>query len=137
MKKVMLLLALAVAGLFCGCEEHDDSTSTGGGGFLQKDEIGVYNDNGSALFAFDKQAHELGLLPSARDTRIQDDARNVLLRCRLTANPVVGESFTVAVTSVASDVPSGNYYCKAQKMANSRLWLWCAEKKLGFIVYWE
>ena len=100
--------------------------------FVEMADYGVYGEDVSAVFVFDKKQHELIWNTKASRFTIQDDAQKALLTVVLT--PAGEEShYNVSVTSQEEGL-TGTYTMTRVKAEGEAAWLWDVENKLGIVV---
>ena len=100
--------------------------------FVEMADYGVYGEDVSAVFVFDKKQHELIWNTKASRFTIQDDAQKALLTVVLT--PAGEEShYNVSVTSQEEGL-TGTYTMKRVRAEGEAAWLWDVENKLGIVV---
>ena len=144
MKRIFIYaLAAAAALVFSVSCKSPEVTEPGSGqegtideqkvaAFVEMADYGVYDEEVSAVFVFDKKQHELVWNTKASRFIIQDDAQKALLTVTLT--PLGEEShYSVSVTSQEEGL-TGTYTMKMVKAEGEAAWLWDVENKLGVVV---
>ena len=144
MKRIFIyVLAAAAALVFSVSCKSPEVTEPGSGqegtideqkvaAFVEMADYGVYDEEVSAVFVFDKKQHELVWNTKASRFIIQDDAQKALLTVTLT--PLGEEShYSVSVTSQEEGL-TGTYTMKMVKAEGEAAWLWDVENKLGVVV---
>ena len=143
MKRIFIyVLAAAAALVFSVSCKSPEVTEPGSGqstideqkvaAFVEMADYGVYDEEVSAVFVFDKKQHELVWNTKASRFIIQDDAQKALLTVTLT--PSGEEShYSVSVTSQEEGL-TGTYTMKMVKAEGEAAWLWDVENKLGVVV---
>ena len=143
MKRIVIyVLAAAAALVFSVSCKSPEVTEPGSGqstideqkvaAFVEMADYGVYDEEVSAVFVFDKKQHELVWNTKASRFIIQDDSQMALLTVTLTPS---GEELHYSV-SVASQEEglTGTYTMKMVKAEGEAAWLWDVENKLGIVV---
>jgi len=144
MKRIFIYaLAAAAALVFSVSCKSPEVTEPGSGqegtideqkvaAFVEMADYGIYGEDVSAVFVFDKKQHELVWNTMASRFIIQDDAQKALLTVVLT--PSGEEShYSVSVTSQEEGL-TGTYTMKMVKAEGEAAWLWDVENKLGVVV---
>ena len=144
MKRIFIyVLAAAAALVFSVSCKSPEVTEPGSGqkgtideqkvaAFVEMADYGVYGEDVSAVFVFDKKQHELIWNTKVSRFIIQDDAQKALLTVTLT--PSGEEShYNVSVTSQEEGL-TGTYTMKMVKAEGEAAWLWDVENKLGVVV---
>lgn len=143
MKRIFIyVLAAAAALVFSVSCKSPEVTEPGSGqstideqkvaAFVEMADYGVYDEEVSAVFVFDKKQHELVWNTKASRFIIQDDAQMALLTVTLT--PSGEEShYSVSVTSHEEGL-TVTYTMKMVKAEGEAAWLWDVENKLGIVV---
>ena len=143
MKRIFIyVLAAAAALVFSVSCKSPEVTEPGSGqstideqkvaAFVEMADYGVYDEEVSAVFVFDKKQHELVWNTKASRFIIQDDAQMALLTVTLT--PSGEEShYSVSVTSQEEGL-TVTYTMKMVKAEGEAAWLWDVENKLGVVV---
>ena len=144
MKRIFIyVLAAAAALVFSVSCKSPEVTEPGSGqegtideqkvaAFVEMADYGVYGEDVSAVFVFDKKQHELVWNTKASRFIIQDDDQKALLTVTLT--PSGEEShYSVSVTSQEEGL-TGTYTMKMVKAEGEAAWLWDVENKLGVVV---
>ena len=144
MKRIFIyVLAAAAALVFSVSCKSPEVTEPGSGqkgtideqkvaAFVEMADYGVYGEDVSAVFVFDKKQHELIWNTKASRFTIQDDAQKALLTVVLT--PAGEEShYNVSVTSQEEGL-TGTYTMKRVRAEGEAAWLWDVENKLGIVV---
>ena len=143
MKRIFIyVLAAAAALVFSVSCKSPEVTESGSGqegtideqkvaAFVEMADYGVYGEDVSAVFVFDKKQHELIWNTKASRFTIQDDAQKALLTVVLT--PAGEEShYNVSVTSQEEGL-TGTYTMKMVKAEGEAAWLWDVENRLGVV----
>ena len=143
MKRIFIYaLAAAAALVFSVSCKSPEVTEPGSGqgtideqkvaAFVEIADYGVYDEEVSAVFVFDKKQHELVWNTKVSRFIIQDDAQKALLTVTLT--PSGEEShYSVSVTSQEEGL-TGTFTMKMVKAEGEAAWLWDVENKLGVVV---
>lgn len=143
MKRIVIyVLAAAAALVFSVSCKSPEVTEPGSGqstideqkvaAFVEMADYGVYDEEVSAVFVFDKKQHELVWNTKASRFIIQDDSQMALLTVTLT--PSGEEShYSVSVTSQEEGL-TVTYTMKMVKAEGEAAWLWDVENKLGIVV---
>ena len=143
MKRIFIyVLAAAAALVFSVSCKSPEVTEPGSGqstideqkvaAFVEMADYGVYDEEVSAVFVFDKKQHELVWNTKVSRFIIQDDAQKALLTVTLT--PSGEEShYSVSVTSQEEGL-TVTYTMKMVKAEGEAAWLWDVENKLGVVV---
>ena len=127
-------MALAVIA-FAACKKSDSFKDPSPGGFADKTAMGMYDSGLNTVVALDKANDQIAYVSTALESRLQDNTPNVLMRCRLDVAPTErGQSVTVELTG--KSVTAGSYAVTVVKKTSDYIWLWCADQKVGFILYW-
>lgn len=146
MKRIFIYaLALAAALVFSVSCKSPEVTEPGSGqstideqkvaAFVEMADYGVYDEEVSAVFVFDKKQHELVWNTKASRFIIQDDAQKALLTVTLT--PSGEEShYSVSVTSQEEGL-TGTYTMKMVKSEEDTAWLWDLENRLGVVIMFQ
>lgn len=143
MKRIFIyVLAAAAALVFSVSCKSPEVTEPGSGqstideqkvaAFVEMADYGVYDEEVSAVFVFDKKQHELVWNTKASRFIIQDDSQMALLTVTLT--PSGEEShYSVSVTSQEEGL-TVTYTMKMVKAEGEAAWLWDVENRLGVVV---
>ena len=134
MKRAIVFMMVLAAGILSCKEKRVGST-----GFLDEEQIGIYKEDATPIFLFDKTRNEVGILPAEMEFRVQDSDQNILFAAVLTDQPVLGSTinFTFTKGLMSGSVDSGLYTVKVVKAYDNYRWLWSESKKIGFLIYWD
>ncbi len=143
MKRIVLyaLAMAAVLGFSVSCNSPEVTEPGSGQGvvdeqkvaaFVEMADYGVYGEDVSAVFVFDKKQHELVWNTKASRFVIQNDVQKALLTVVVT--PSGEEShYSVSVTSQEEGI-TGTYTMKKVKEEGEAAWFWDVANKIGLVV---
>ena len=128
MKKLWIIAAAIIVAV--SCKEPSEAK------FEDKNTMGMYDSGNNALFAFNRNLHQIGFLPSERSSRVQDDTPEVLFQCRLDKAPDYGSDIMLTLSGKNVAQYAGLYTVRLTKKYGDYIWLWSDQSGYGFVLYW-
>jgi len=129
-----VLAALALTLSLAACKEVNNFNDPSPGGFTSQTAMGMYDANLNSPVAFDPNNHQMAFISTAIESRLQDNAPNVLMRCRLSVSPTaLGQAVTVELSG--KSVTTATYNTELVKKSGDFIWLWSTDSKVGFILF--
>lgn len=119
----------------CKTDEPENTPDKDLTQFLTKNAEGMYV-NSSPVMELNMDLHQVSVNTTKLIYRIQTDAQNNYINCKLASKPAnIGDPTEIAVNmQIENNSTLKKYSVTLQKISQTKMWLWESSSKTGFII---